>query len=63
VHELLQQNPFLTPNLLVERTGLMAPTINAALADLQRLGIVEEVTSRLRGRVLGHSGTADSSRS
>jgi Fic family protein len=56
VHELLQQNPFLTSNLLVERTGLTAPTINASLADLERLGIIEEVTGRRRGRVFGYSG-------
>jgi Fic family protein len=56
VHERLQQNPFLTSNLLVERTGLTAPTINATLADLERLGIVEEVTGRRRGRVFGYSG-------
>jgi len=56
VHELLQENPFLTPNLLVERTGLTAPTVNAALADLVRLGIVEEVTGRRRGRVFGYRG-------
>jgi Fic family protein len=56
VHELLQQNPFLTANLLVERTGLTAPTINAALADLERLGIVHEVTGRRRGRVFGYTG-------
>jgi Fic family protein len=55
VHEHLQQNPFLTANLLVERTGLTAPTINAALADLERLGIVEEVTGRRRGRVFGYT--------
>jgi Fic family protein len=54
VHDLLQQNPFLTANLLVERTGLSAPTVNAALADLERLGVVEEVTGRRRGRVFGY---------
>jgi Fic family protein len=54
IHDLLQQNPYLTANLLVERTGLSAPTINAALADLERLGIVEEVTGRRRGRVFGY---------
>jgi len=54
VHELLQQNPFATANLLVSRTGLTAPTINAALADLERLGIVEEVTGRRRGRVFAY---------
>jgi len=56
VHGLFQQSPFLTSNQLVERTGLTAPTINAALADLERLGIVEEVTGRRRGRVFGYRG-------
>ena len=54
VHDQLQQNPYLTANLLVARTGLTAPTINAALADLERLGVVEEVTGRRRGRVFGY---------
>ena len=54
IHDLFQQNPYLTANLLVERTGLSAPTVNAALADLERLGIVEEVTGRRRGRVFGY---------
>src|SRR5215207_9108597 len=54
VHDLLQQNPYVTAPLLVERTGLTAPTINAALADLERLGVVEEVTGRRRGRVFGY---------
>jgi Fic family protein len=56
VHELLQQTPFVTAKLLVERTGLTAPTVNAALADLGRLGIVEEVTGRRRGRVFRYRG-------
>jgi Fic family protein len=54
IHDLLQEHPYLTANLLVERTGLSAPTVNAALADLERLGIVEEVTGRRRGRVFGY---------
>ena len=54
VHELLQQNPYVTANQLVERTGLTAPTVNAALADLGRLSVVEEVTGRRRGRVFGY---------
>jgi Fic family protein len=59
VHDLLQQNPFVTSNALVERTGLTAPTINAALADLERLRIVEEVTGRKRGRVFGYRAYLD----
>ncbi len=59
VHELLQQNPFATSTLLVGSTGLTAPTINAALADLERLGIVEEVTGKKRGRVFGYRAYLD----
>jgi Fic family protein len=54
IHDLFQQNPYQTSNLLVDRTGLSAPTVNAALVDLERLGIVEEVTGRRRGRVFGY---------
>jgi Fic family protein len=54
IHELVQRNPYVTSNQLVERTGLSAPTVNAALADLERLGIVEEVTGRRRNRVFGY---------
>jgi len=56
VHEILQQHPFMTAGQLVERTGLTMPTVNAALADLERLGIVAEVTGRKRGRVFGYRG-------
>lgn len=54
LHDLLQQNPYVTAKLVVDRTGLTAPTVNAALSDLERLGIVTEVTGRRRGRVFGY---------
>jgi len=54
IHELFQQNPFHTANQIVQMTGLSAPTVNAALADLERLGIVDEVTGRKRGRVFSY---------
>ncbi|MDQ0327672.1 Fic family protein [Rhodopseudomonas julia] len=54
IHELFQQNPFLSSNQLVEKTGLSAPTVNAALAELEKMGIVEEITGRKRGRVFSY---------
>lgn len=54
VHDLFQQNPYLTANRLVQQTGLSAPTVNAALADLERSGILEEITGRKRGRVFSY---------
>jgi len=59
VHDLLQKNPFATSKALVASTGLTAPTINAALGDLQRLGIVEEVTGRRRDRVFSYRAYLD----
>ena len=59
IHDLLQQNPFVTATALVEQTGLTAPTVNAALGDLQRLKIVDEVTGRRRGRVFGYRAYLD----
>jgi Fic family protein len=54
IHDLFQQNPFLTSNQLVRQTGLSAPTVNAALADLEKMGIVDEITGRKRGRVFSY---------
>lgn len=54
VHDFLQQNPLVTANRLVQQTGLTAPTVNLALADLETLGIVSEITGRRRGRVFGY---------
>mgnify|MGYP001766127084 CR=1 FL=1 len=54
IHDLFQQNPLLTATHIVRQTGLSMPTVNAALTDLERCGIVEEVTGRKRGRVFGY---------
>ena len=43
----------------MKRTELTAPTINAALADLRRPGVVDEVTGRRRGRVFGYRAYLD----
>lgn len=59
VHEWLQSNPFVSSNRLVESIGLSAPTINAALADLERLSIVSEVTGKRRNRVFSYTAYLD----
>lgn len=54
IHDLFQQNPVLTSNQLVQQTGLSAPTVNAALVDLEKMGLVGEITGRKRGRVFSY---------
>lgn len=54
VHEALKTSPFATATAMVSKTGLTMPTVNGALEQLLKLGIVEEVTGKRRGRVFGY---------
>lgn len=54
VHDMLQRNPYGTANSLVRATKLSAPTVNAALAELEQMGVVCEVTGKRRGRVFAY---------
>lgn len=54
LHELLQRSPFLTAQVAARKASLSMPTINAAFGELERLGIVAEVTGRKRGRVYSY---------
>lgn len=51
VYDCLQKSPFLTAPKAVELTSLSMPTVNVAFQELQRLGIVDEITGQGRGRV------------
>jgi Fic family protein len=51
LYDRLQKSPFLTGPKAVELTGLSMPTVNLAFQELQRLGIVDEITGQARGRV------------
>lgn len=46
-------------NTLLERTGLGAPLVNAAIVELERLGIVQEATGRRCGQVFGYQAYLD----
>ena len=59
VHDIMRTRPFLTATAAVEQSGLTMPTVNAALAQLQSLGLVEEVTGRKRGRVFAYRAYLD----
>jgi Fic family protein len=59
VHQLMQSSPFQTAPKLRAQTGLTTPTVNSALGDLQRLGVVVEVTGRKRGRVYCYQALMD----
>ncbi|UUX51845.1 Fic family protein [Nisaea acidiphila] len=54
VHEAMQTRPFISGPATRAATGLTTPTVNAALADLEKMGIVEEITGKRRGRVYAY---------
>lgn len=47
------------PRLWCSVRAVTAPTVDAALADLARLGIVQEVSGRRRGRVYAYRAYLD----
>jgi Fic family protein len=51
VHQALVGHPVVTSGWLVDETGLSPATINKALAHLERLGVVKEMTARKRNRL------------
>lgn len=54
VHQALRRQPIATSNSLVAATGLTPATVNKSLEHLLRLGVVEELTNRKRGRVFSY---------
>jgi Fic family protein len=56
VHRTLMERPITDSNWLVEKTGITPATVNKCLGNLERLGIIRELTSRKRNRVFSYTG-------
>jgi Fic family protein len=59
IHQALQRRPIATAASLAASTGLTPATVNKALVHLERLGVVAELTRRLRGRVFSYARYVD----
>jgi Fic family protein len=59
LHDLLQSSPYATQRNISIITKLSHPTVNGALAQLQQLGIVSEITGRKRERVYAYRRYVD----
>ncbi|WP_299065889.1 Fic family protein, partial [Accumulibacter sp.] len=55
IHQALQRQPIATAASLAATTGLTPATVNKALVHLERLGVVAELTRKLRGRVFSYA--------
>ena len=54
LHAALQRQPLTTAAALSAATGITVATVNKTLVHLQRIGVVEELTARQRGRVFAY---------
>ncbi len=54
VHEFMQRQPVVSSPRVVAELGLSKPTANAALAQLVKLGVAEEITGQQRCRVYAY---------
>jgi Fic family protein len=59
VHQVLQHRPIATAASLTTATGLTPATVNKALVHLGRIGVVAELTGKLRGRVFSYASYAE----
>jgi Fic family protein len=50
------ERPIATSGWLVEKTGITPATVNKALAHLENLGIVRELTAQKRNRLFSYTG-------
>jgi Fic family protein len=55
IHAALQANPIVSTARLKQATGLTIPSITRALEALEKLGIVREITGRMRDRLWQYS--------
>ena len=55
VHEALKQSPLTSAKHLSTVTTLSIPTVNTALAALERLGVVRETTGQKRNRLFSYA--------
>lgn len=54
VHRVLQKRPVASPKLIGAETGLTPATVNKALTELEKLGIVRETTGGQRNRLFAY---------
>jgi len=55
IHTDLKRHPVLSVPVAAKRLRMSQPTIQSAISELERLGIVKEITGRQRGRLYTYS--------
>jgi Fic family protein len=59
VHRALIERPVVTSKWLVEKTGITPATVNSSLRHLEKLGIIEQLSSQKRNRLYSYGRYID----
>lgn len=54
IHRVLWERPITSPNWLQEKTQLAPATVNSALRELEKVGIIKELTGQKRNRLYSY---------
>lgn len=54
IHKAMLERPMASPNWIQEKTQLSPATVNACLRELEKLGIVKEITGQKRNRLYSY---------
>lgn len=59
VHQAMIEKPITSPNRIQEKTQLSYGTVNTGLQELEKLGIIKEITGKKRNRLYAYSKYID----
>jgi len=54
IHKAMLERPIASPNWIQEKTQLSPATVNACLRELEKLGLLKEVTGQKRNRIYSY---------
>jgi len=54
VHQHLQRHPFVSIRTVAEESGLTKPTVAKAISNLEKIGVLREITGRSRSRIFAY---------
>ena len=55
IHRALLERPIASPTWIQEKVKLSAATVNACLKELEKLGVVNEITGQKRNRLYSYA--------
>ncbi len=59
IHKAMLERPIASPNWVLEKSGLSPATVNACMRELEKIGLLKEITGRKRNRLYSYARYID----